>query len=219
MEVTVMNNKKTEIVFILDKSGSMSGLEKDTIGGFNSLLKKQQKEEGAATVTTVLFDHRYEVLHDRLEIGAINAMTEKEYYVEGTTALLDAVGRSINKIGNVQKNSKKEARADKVLFVIITDGMENASHEYSYKKISSMIENQKNKYDWEFLFLGANIDSEKVAKDIGIDASNAVNYHSDSEGTEITYAAVERAVSDIRKGKKLNNSWRNEADMDYMKRG
>jgi len=213
-----MKNNKTELVFILDKSGSMSGLESDTIGGFNSMLKKQQKEEGEAIVTTVLFDNNYQVLHDRININAVNPISEKEYFVEGTTALLDAIVKTINKVVNVQRNSTDDYRADKVLFVIITDGMENASKEYSYNKISKMIETEKNKYGWEFIFLGANIDAEKAAADIGIDADKAVNYHSDSIGTKISYAAVEQAVHDIRKGKELNTKWRKNLDSDYMKR-
>jgi len=213
-----MKNNKTELVFILDKSGSMSGLESDTIGGFNSMLKKQQKEEGEATVTTVLFDNNYQVLHDRININAVNPISEKEYFVEGTTALLDAIGKTINKVVNVQRNSTDDYRADKVLFVIITDGMENASKEYSYNKISKMIETEKMKYGWEFIFLGANIDAEKAAADIGIDADKAVNYHSDSIGTQISYAAVEQAVDDIRKGKELNTKWRKNLDSDYVKR-
>jgi len=213
-----MKNNKTELVFILDKSGSMSGLESDTIGGFNSMLKKQQKEEGEAIVTTVLFDNNYQVLHDRIDINAVNPISENEYFVEGSTALLDAVGKTINKIVNVQRNSTDDYRAEKVLFVIITDGMENASREYSYKKISKMIETEKIKYGWEFIFLGANIDAEKAAADIGIDADKAVNYHSDSIGTEFSYAAVEMAVDDIRKGKELNAKWRKNLDSDYVKR-
>ncbi len=213
-----MKNNKTELVFILDKSGSMSGLESDTIGGFNSMLKKQQKEEGEATVTTVLFDNNYQVLHDRININAVNPISEKEYFVEGTTALLDAIGKTINKVVNVQRNSTDDYRADKVLFVIITDGMENSSREYSYQKINKMIETEKRKYGWEFLFLGANIDAEEVARDIGIDEDKAVNYHSDSIGTQISYAAVEMAIDDIRKGKELNTKWRKNLDSDYEKR-
>jgi len=213
-----MKNNKTELVFILDKSGSMSGLESDTIGGFNSMLKKQQKEEGDAIVTTVLFDNNYQVLHDRIDINAVNPISEKEYFVEGSTALLDAVGKTINKVVNVQRNSTDDYHADKVLFVIITDGMENASKEYSYKKISKMIETEKSKYGWEFIFLGANIDAEKAAADIGIDQDKAVNYHSDSMGTEFSYAAVEMAVDGIRKGKRLGAEWRHDIDKDYKKR-
>ena len=165
-----MKTNLTELVFILDRSGSMSGLESDTIGGFNSMLAKQQAEPGECRITTVLFDHEYEVLHDRIDIKAVSQITNSEYYVRGNTALLDAIGRTINKIGSVQKNTADDYRAEKVLFVITTDGMENASREFDYGKIKSMVEHQKTKYGWEFIFLGANTASIEVADRFGIAA-------------------------------------------------
>ena len=166
-----MKKNVTEVVFILDKSGSMAGLEADTIGGYNSMLNKQQKAEGEAFVTTVLFDHGYEILHDRINVRGISPITEKDYEVGGTTALLDAIGFTIQKIVNVQKHTSEEERADKVLFVITTDSMENASREFSQNKIKKMIEHQKEKYGWDFMFLGANIDAISTAAQFGIDVS------------------------------------------------
>ena len=159
---------KTELVFILDKSGSMHGLEQDTIGGFNSMLQKQKELDGECRITTVLFDNRYELLHDRIDIRAVSPMTEKEYQVGGTTALLDAIGRTVQKLVSVQKNTAKEYRADRVLFVIITDGQENASQEYSSDKVKGLIQLEKEKYGWEFVFLGANIDAVETAGRLGI---------------------------------------------------
>ena len=154
-----MKKGLTELVFILDRSGSMSGLESDTIGGYNSLLEKQKKEDGECVISTVLFDDKYELLHDRINLKGIVPITEREYFVRGSTALLDAVGRTIDKIGNAQKHTAEEERAEKVMFVITTDGMENSSREYGYDKVRQMIERQKDKYGWEFIFLGANIDA------------------------------------------------------------
>src|SRR5690554_6459471 len=159
-----MKKDLTELVFILDRSGSMNGLEMDTIGGFNSLLEKQKDERGEALVTTVLFDDDYELLHDRINIKGIKPITEKEYFVRGTTALLDAVGRTIQKFGNAQKHTAEEERAEHVMLVITTDGMENASREYTYGRVRQMVEHQKSKYGWEFIFLGANIDAIDVAQ-------------------------------------------------------
>lgn len=213
-----MENKITELVFILDKSGSMSGLESDTIGGFNSMLKKQQKEEGEAIVTTVLFDDKYDIIHDRINIKAIKPLTEKEYFVEGSTALLDAIGKTIVKIGNVQKNTDKDFRADKVVFVITTDGMENASREYTYEKIRTMIENQKVKYQWEFIFLGANIDAISTAERFGIGADRAATYHADSKGTQLNYDVVSEVVSDFRANRAVSHNWKKKIEMDYKDR-
>lgn len=213
-----MKTNKTEIVFILDKSGSMSGLEKDTIGGFNSTLKKQKKHKGEAYVTTVLFDDRYELIHDRFNIKEIKPLTEKDYYVEGSTALLDAVGKTIHKMEAVQKNQKKAHRADKVLFVIITDGMENSSREFTAKKIQRMIRDQQKNQGWEFIFLGANIDAVETARTYGIREANAVNYMADSEGTEVSYDSVCCAISELRAGESLSKEWRSKVDVDYEKR-
>jgi uncharacterized protein YegL len=213
-----MKNNLTEIVFILDKSGSMWGLEQDTIGGFNSMLEKQKNEEGDALVTTVLFDDNYELLHDRKNIIDINLITEKEYYVGGSTALYDALGKTINKIGKCISDSAEENHPSKIMFVIITDGMENSSHEYSYSQIKEMVEHQKTKYSWEFIFLGANIDAVELASKIGISKDRAVNFCSDSEGTKLNYEAVCSFVSSYRKDEKVDSSWKSEIEKDYAKR-
>ncbi|PLS09618.1 vWA domain-containing protein [Neobacillus cucumis] len=213
-----MKRNVTELVFILDKSGSMAGLEADTIGGFNAMLKKQQKAEGKAIVTTVLFDHRYEVLHDRINVKGISPLTEKDYEVGGSTALFDAIGFTIQKIVNLQKRTSEEERADKVLFVITTDGMENASREYTAEKIKRMVQFQKEKYDWEFLFLGANIDAISMAARFGIDEDFAVDYHADERGTQLNYEAVNEAVSDLRSGKRINRNWKKGIERDFNRR-
>ena len=213
-----MRKNLTEIVFILDRSGSMSGLELDTIGGFNSLIRKQQKEEGAAYVSTVLFDDHTEVLHDRIDIRNVKPMTENEYYVRGCTALLDAIGGAIHHIGNVHKYAREEDRPEKTLFIITTDGMENASHKYSYSKVRDMIQRQKDKYGWEFLFLGANIDAVAEADRLGIDADRAVNYECDSVGTEVNYRVLSEAVMKVRKKEALGNDWKAEIEQDYNRR-
>ena len=189
-----MNANLTELVFILDRSGSMGGLEGDTIGGFNSMLQKQQAEPGECRITTVLFDTEYKTLHDRIDIKAVGNITNKDYFVRGCTALLDAIGKTINKIGEVQKNTAEEYRAGKVLFIITTDGMENASREFSYDKIKSMVEHQKSKYGWEFIFLGANIDAIDVASHIGIARNRAQTFHNDSEGIELNYDILSKTV-------------------------
>lgn len=214
-----MKENFTELVFVLDRSGSMSGLESDTIGGFNSMLEKQKKEKGEAFVTTVLFDDHYELLHNRNDLKQIKAITEKEYYVRGSTALLDAIGKTINNIGKALSNINEEERPEKVLFVIITDGMENSSREYSYAKIKEMIEHQKSKYSWDFIFLGANIDAIMTAEAFGIGEDRAVNFVSDSEGTQLNYIAVSEAVSSFRESKNVDSSWKKEIEKDYKKRG
>jgi len=215
-----MKKGLTELVFILDRSGSMSGLESDTIGGYNSLLEKQKKEAGECIITTVLFDDRYELLHDRINIRGVMPLSEKEYYVRGSTALLDAIGRTINKIGNAQKNTAWEEQAEKVMFVIITDGMENASREYNYGKVRRMVEHQKEKYGWEFIFLGANIDAVETAAHFGISADRAANYHADSVGTQLNYEVVSEAVSFIRASSApMEADWKKRIDEDYRNRG
>jgi len=217
-----MKTNLTELVFILDRSGSMSGLESDTIGGFNSMLTKQQAEPGECRITTVLFDNQYEVLHDRIDIKAVNQITDKEYFVRGNTALLDAVGRTINKIGAVQKNTAEDYRADKVLFVITTDGMENASREFDYNMIRSMIERQKSKFSWEFIFLGANIDAVDVANRFGVAVNRAQNFHNDSEGVALNYAVVSETLSAFRAapcGVGINDNWSASIQADYKRRG
>ncbi|MEH7298727.1 vWA domain-containing protein [Neobacillus drentensis] len=213
-----MKKNVTELVFILDRSGSMAGLEADTIGGFNAMLAKQQKAEGEAIVTTVLFDHQYELLHDRINVKGISPMTDEDYEVRGTTALLDAIGFTIQKIVNVQKKTSDEERAEKVLFVITTDGMENASHEFTADKIKKMVQHQKVKYGWEFLFLGANIDAVTTAAKFGIEEDFAVDYHSDEVGTQLNYEAVNEAVCNIRSGKKIERNWKEGIERDYSRR-
>lgn len=213
-----MKKDLTELVFILDRSGSMAGLESDTIGGYNALLKKQQAEPGEAIVTTVLFDDDYQLLHDRVNIKGILPITEQEYFVRGSTALLDAIGKTIHKIGNAQRYTSDEMRAEKVMFVITTDGMENASKEYSYKRINAMVERQKLKYGWEFIFLGANIDAIATAAKFGISADRAANYHADGEGTALNYEAVSDAVSELRSKRSIDGDWKARIDADYQGR-
>jgi len=213
-----MKKDLTELVFILDRSGSMSGLESDTIGGYNAMLKKQQQEAGEAVVTTVLFDDQYELLHDRINIKGIRPISIREYYVRGCTALLDAIGKTIQKIANVQQHTSEEERAEKVLFVITTDGMENASQEYSYQKIRALVEKQQKKYGWEFIFLGANIDAIAAAADLGISADRSANYHADSAGTQLNYEAVSDAVSDLRKNRNIKASWKARIEEDFNQR-
>ena len=215
MGVNLMNKNVTELVFILDKSGSMAGLEADTIGGFNAMLDKQKKEEGEAIVTTVLFSDNYELLHDRINIKGVSSMTDRDYQVGGMTALLDAIGSSIQKIGNTQKRTSYEERANRVLFVITTDGMENSSCEYNYEKIRSMISRQKEKYGWEFIFLGANIDAIATAANFGIAEEFAVKYYADKEGTRLNYESVSDVVSSYRNGAKINKSWKKGIESDY----
>lgn len=213
-----MKMQRTELVFILDRSGSMTGLESDTIGGYNAMLAKQKQEEGEAVVTTVLFDDRYELLHDRIAIQGVAPMTDRQYYVRGTTALLDAIGRTIQKIANVQRNTAPEQRADKVLFVITTDGYENASKEYSREQIKAMVEREQEKFGWEFLFLGANIDAIATAGQFGIRPERAVDYHADSEGTAVSYEAISGAASALRAGAPIPASWKDEVRKDFMSR-
>ncbi|AGL02834.1 vWA domain-containing protein [Desulfoscipio gibsoniae] len=214
-----MKKDLTELVFILDRSGSMSGLESDTIGGYNAMLEKQKKEPGEAVITTVLFDDKYELLHDRINLRGISPITDKEYYVRGNTALLDAVGKTINKIGSVQKYTAEDERAEHVMFVITTDGMENASREYSYGKVRQMIEHQKSKYGWEFIFLGANIDAVSTAERFGISKDRATNYNADSEGTLLNYEVISETVSSIRANRSISENWKERIDEDFKKRG
>jgi uncharacterized protein YegL len=214
-----MKENLTELVFILDKSGSMSGLESDTIGGYNAMLAKQKKAPGEAVVTTVLFDDKYELLHDRISLEAIAPISDKDYFVEGSTALLDAIGKTINKIGSAQKHTAEEHRAAKVLVVITTDGMENASREYSPLRIKSMVERQKKKYGWEFIFLGANIDALGTAAQFGIDADRAANYNADGEGARLNYEAVSEAINDLRASRQIRSDWKAGIDGDFKRRG
>ena len=209
----------TELVFILDRSGSMSGLEKDTIGGFNSMIEKQKREEGEALVSTVLFDSESVVIHDRLPLGRVPRMTEKEYFTRGCTALLDAVGGAIHHIGNIHKYARREDVPEKTLFVITTDGMENASRRYDYEKVRKMIERQKSRHGWEFLFLGANIDAAAEAKRFGIGEDRAVNYKCDEAGTALNYEVISEAVCSVRAARPLSADWKRRIDEDIQKRG
>ena len=214
-----MKKGLTELLFILDKSGSMGGLEKDTIGGYNSMLEKQKAVPGECLITTVLFDNDYELLHDRIDIRAVSPITEKEYAVGGSTALLDAIGRTIHKIGNAQMNTADDYRAEKVMFVIITDGEENSSREYSAEKVKAQIQRQKEKYDWEFIFLGANIDAVETAGRFGIAPDRAQNYHADSEGTALNFRVMSDAVATFRECKEMPTGWNEEIEKDYKRRG
>ena len=214
----------TEIVFILDRSGSMAGLEKDTIGGFNAMLEKQKREPGKALVSTILFDNTSDVIHDRLPLHRVPKLTDREYYVRGCTALLDALGGAIHHIGNVHKYARDEDRPEKTLFIITTDGQENASRQYSYDKVKKMVERQQKKYGWEFLFLGANIDAVSEAGRVGIRADRAVKYECDSQGTMTNFKALNRAVSSVRccaAPEALEEAlvgWDEEIREDYQKR-
>ena len=213
-----MKKNLTELVFILDRSGSMAGLEGDTIGGFNAMLQKQRGEPGEALISTVLFDNKTEVIHDRVPLDRVSALTEKEYFVRGCTALLDAVGGAIHHIGNVHKYAREEDRPEKTLFVITTDGMENASRRYTYDKVRAMIERQREKYGWEFLFLGANIDAAREAARFGIRSDCAADYHADSVGTEVIYEAVNEAVCQVRRSAPLAADWKQNIDADFKGR-
>lgn len=213
-----MKKSLTELVFILDRSGSMGGLESDTIGGYNAMLKKQINADGDAYITTVLFDDDYELLHDHISIKGVKYISEKEYFVRGSTALLDAVGKSIQKIINVQRNTSDEEKAEKVVFVITTDGLENASKEYSYSKIKSMIKRQKDKYKWEFIFLGANIDAVSEAEKFGINSNYAAQFHNDKDGIELNYSVLSDAILEVRTNKFLSKNWKRKIDDDYKRR-
>lgn len=207
-KITDQKNNITELVFLLDRSGSMSGLEADTIGGFNAMLEKQKKEQGKALVSTVLFDHERQVLHDRLDISRIEPMNADDYFVRGCTALLDAVGFAVHHIGNVHKYARREDIPSKTMFVIVTDGLENASRFYDAQTVKKMIERQKSRYGWEFIFIGANIDAVASASHIGIAPEFAANYRSDSAGTEALFENISNAVSNVRCDVPLGSEWR-----------
>jgi len=214
-----MKKNLTELVFILDRSGSMAGLEADTIGGFNAMIEKQREEAGEALISTVLFDSYTQVIHDRVPLAQVPRLTRKEYYVRGCTALLDAVGEAIHHIGNVHKYAREEDRPEKTLFVITTDGMENASRHYNYAQVKAMIERQKEKYGWEFLYLGANVDAAREAARFGICEDRAANYHADHEGTGVIYEAVNETVCNFRASRPMSAGWKKKIDEDFKKRG
>lgn len=211
-------NNITELVFILDRSGSMAGLESDTIGGFNAMIEKQKKQDGECYVSTILFDNVSEVLHDRIKLSEINKMTDRDYTVRGCTALIDAIGGAIHHIGNIHKYARPEDVPAHTLFVITTDGMENASRRYDSATVKKMIERQKEKYGWEFLFIGANIDAVETAARFGINKDRAVNYNADSEGTKILYETVAEAACCMRASAPLSSEWSKKIDEDFQKR-
>ena len=214
-----MKKNLTEMVFILDRSGSMGGLESDTVGGFNAMIEKQKKAEGDAYVSTVLFNTHSKVLHDRVDVRQIRPMTQDDYCVGGCTALLDAVGDAIHHIGNVHKYARPEDVPEKTVFVITTDGMENASHRYTYDKVRRMIEKEKEKYGWEFIFLGANIDALQEAARFGISADRAANYRCDRRGTAVIYEGINEVVSAVRCSRPMAAEWKRSIDEDFEKRG
>ena len=213
-----MRKNLTEIVFILDRSGSMHGMEADTIGGFNSMIEKQKAMEGHACVSTILFDNESVVLHDRVGLSKIKPMTEKDYTVRGCTALLDAIGGAIHHIALVHKYARKEDVPEHTVFVIITDGMENASKHYTAERVKQMIEKEKNKYGWEFIFLGANIDAVETASNFGISQDRAVTYRSDSQGTRLNYEVVNDAVTCVRQCAPLAADWKQRVEDDVKSR-
>ena len=213
-----MKKNLTEMVFILDRSGSMSGLEADTIGGFNGMIERQKKEEGEALVSTVLFSDESKVIHDRVELQKIEPMTDKQYYVGGCTALIDAIGSAIHHIGNVHKYAREEDRPEHTIFIITTDGMENASRHYTSDQVKEMVQRQKEKYGWEFLFLGANIDAVETAAHFGIDRERSVTYHCDSIGQARVYEGVGRAVSYVRNNAPMSRDWKKDIEEDFKTR-
>ena len=213
-----MKKELTELVFILDRSGSMAGLETDTIGGFNAMLAKQRKEPGEAFVSTVLFDNETEVIHDRVPLDQVEDLTQEQYYVRGCTALLDAVGGAIRHIGNVHRYARKEDVPEKTLIIITTDGMENASRRYTYPQVRKMIR-EKQQQGWEFLFLGANIDAAAEASRFGIGQDRAANYCCDAKGTALNYTVISEAISQFRSSMPLAADWKEKIDKDYEKRG
>lgn len=213
-----MKKNLSEIVFLLDRSGSMSGLEKDTIGGFNAMIEKQKEEQGEALISTVLFDHEMKVLHDRVKVQDVKPINENDYQVRGCTALLDAMGGAIHHIGNVHKYARNEDVPEHTIFVITTDGMENASSHYSSSKVRTMVERQKEKYGWEFLFLGANMDAIAAAKDFGIEEDKAVEYRSDDIGTRLNYAVMSEAICEFRTKGTVEKSWKQKIENDRKNR-
>ena len=213
-----MKKNLTEMVFILDRSGSMAGLEADTIGGFNGMIERQKQEAGEALVSTVLFANNSAVLHDRVDLRDVRPMTNREYVVGGGTALIDAIGGAIHHIGNVHKYAREEDRPEHTIFVITTDGMENASRFYTSDEVKAMVKRQKEKYGWEFLFLGANIDAVETASHFGIAPDRAVTFHNDQQGQELSFAGVTRAVSAVRGSEPLESDWKADIERDFRSR-
>ena len=214
-----MNNNLTEIVFILDRSGSMAGLEADTIGGFNAMVEKQKKEPGEALLSAVLFDNESQVIYDRVDIRKVEPMTERQYQVRGSTALLDAIGGAVHHMANVHKYAREEDRPGKTVFVITTDGMENASRRYTYREVQKMVKHEQEKYGWEFLFLGANMDAISAARTFGIREDRAVRYSCDKVGTGLNFAVVSETIGKVRRGQMIESDWSAEIAEDYEKRG
>ena len=213
-----MKNNITELVFILDRSGSMSGLEDDTIGGFNSMIEKQKKQDGDCYVSTILFDDESEVLHDRVKLADISKMTDNDYTVRGCTALIDAIGGAIHHIGNIHKYARPEDVPEHTMFIITTDGQENASHRYTSEQVKKMIEHRREKYGWEFLFIGANIDAVETAARYGIDKERAVNYNADSEGTRLNYEVMSETICSFRESRPITADWKKKIDKDFKTR-
>lgn len=218
MKTRKENNNLTELVFILDRSGSMSGLESDTIGGFNAMIEKQKKEAGEVYVSTILFDNVSEVLHDRIKLKKVPKMTERDYTVHGCTALVDAIGGAIHHIGNIHKYARPEDVPAHTMFIITTDGMENASVHYSSDEVKKMIERQKKKYGWEFLFIGANIDAVETAARFGIERNRAVNYNADRKGTQVLYETISNPISAMRANAVISDDWSRKIEEDYNNR-
>ena len=213
-----MKKNLTEMVFILDRSGSMAGLESDTIGGFNSMIERQKKEDGQALVSTVLFSSQSEVIHDRVDLRKIEPMTDRQYFVGGNTALIDAIGGAIHHIGNIHKYAREEDRPEHTIFVITTDGMENASHRYTSDEVKAMVRRQKEKYGWEFLFLGANIDAVETASHFGIAPDRAVTFRNDARGQALNYAGISEAVRRVRCNEAMTDEWKADIEEDFNTR-
>ena len=217
--IFIMNGNLTEIVFILDRSGSMAGLEDDTIGGFNAMVEKQKKEPGEAVLSAVLFSNDNTVIYDRTDIRKVEPLTDRQYFVGGSTALLDAIGGAVHHIGNVHKYAREEDRPAKTVFVITTDGMENASRRYSYSQVQQMVKRQQEKYGWEFLFLGANMDAISAARSFGIREDRAVRYACDGAGTSLNFEVASKTIARVRSGQEIEADWCAEIEEDYGKRG
>ena len=217
-EITRNENNITELVFILDRSGSMAGLEDDTIGGFNAMIEKQKKQDGLCWVSTVLFANESKVIHDRVRLEEVRPMTEEDYRVGGCTALIDAIGDAIRHVSNIHRYARPEDVPAHTVFVITTDGMENASRRYSAQEVRRKIEQHKEAHGWEFLFIGANIDAVETAGRFGIAPDRAVNYHADKKGTNVLYACVSKAVGSIRSNAPMRADWSEEIAADYASR-